>query len=64
MSDLYELLTYVRDHQDIETRQAIEAYFNQFIWSILKDEWDNRMSEDERKLFTWRVKRYLKDRER
>ncbi len=61
MSELHELLTYVRDHQDIETRQAIEAYFNQFVWSILKDEWDNRMSEEQRKLFAWRVKRYLED---
>jgi hypothetical protein len=64
MSELHELLTYVRDHQDIDTREAIEAYLNQFVWSILKDEWDNRMSEDEREMFTFCVERYLRDHTR
>jgi hypothetical protein len=64
MSELHELLTYVRDHQDIDTRQVIEAYLNQFVWSILKDEWDNRMCEEERRLFTLSVKRYLRDHKR
>ena len=64
MSELHELLTYVIEHQDIDTRQAIEAYFNQFVWSILKDEWDNRMLEEQRKLFAACVRRYLEDHKR
>ena len=39
-SAIQEILQYVIDHPDMKTRSAVDSYFDQFLFSIEKQEWD------------------------
>ena len=45
-----EILQYVSDHPEITTRAAVDSYFDQFLWSIGKQEWDG-LTDHEKQLF-------------
>ena len=45
-----EILQYVIDHPGITTRAAVDSYFDQFLWSIGKQEWDS-LNDQEKQLF-------------
>ena len=45
-----EILQYVIDHPDMTTRAAVDSYFDQFLWSIGKQEWDS-LTDQEKQLF-------------
>ncbi len=40
-AEIREIFEYVRDHPEMTTREVVDAYFDQFIWSIEKGEWEN-----------------------
>ena len=44
-----EILQYVIDHPEMATRAAVGSYFDQFLWSIGKQEW-NQLADRERSL--------------
>lgn len=43
---IQEILQYVVDHPDMTTRAAIESFFDQFLWSIEKQEWDGLTDQE------------------
>ena len=45
-----EVLQYVIDHPEMTTRDAVDSYFDQFLWSIEKQEW-NGLTDLEKQLF-------------
>ncbi|MEW8563757.1 MAG: hypothetical protein AB2541_16735 [Candidatus Thiodiazotropha sp.] len=49
-----EILQYITDHPEMTTRSAVEAYFDQIIWSIEKEEWEN-LTEEEKQWFVARL---------
>jgi len=38
---IQEILQYVIDHPEMATKLAIESFFDQFLFSLEKQEWDN-----------------------
>lgn len=50
-----EILQYITDHPEMTTRSAVESYFDQIIWSIEKEEWEN-LTEEEKQQFVVRLK--------
>lgn len=44
---------------DLDTRSAVQAYFDQVIWSIEKDEW-MRMTNEDQQQFVNTVEQYVK----
>ena len=51
---IQDILQYVIDHPEMTTLFAVDAYFNQFLWSIEKQEWDS-LTEDEKRSFVNRL---------
>ena len=49
-----EILQYVIDHPDMTTRAAVDSYFDQFLWSIDKREW-NGLNDQEKQQFADQV---------
>ena len=47
---IQEILQYVIDHPEMTTRAALEAYFDQFLFSLEKQEWDS-LTDQEKLLF-------------
>ena len=47
---MQEILQYVLDHPEMTTLESVESYFDQFLWSIEKQEWDV-LTDRERQLF-------------
>ena len=45
-----EILQYVLDHPEILTRSAVDSYFDQILWSLEKQEW-NQLTEQEKQRF-------------
>ena len=45
-----EILLYVIDHPEMTTRSAVDSYFDQFLFSLEKQEWDY-LSDQEKHLF-------------
>ncbi len=52
--EIREILQYVVDHPDLTTRAAVDAYFDQLLFSLEKQEWD-LLSEDEKQEFIKRL---------
>lgn len=42
-----EILQYVSAHPEMATREAVDSYFDQIIWSIEKAEW-TRLTDQEK----------------
>ena len=51
---IQEILQYVTDHPEMTTIAAVDSYFDQFLWSIEKQEWDS-LTEDEKRSFVNRL---------
>ncbi|MCP5447396.1 MAG: hypothetical protein H6964_10430 [Chromatiaceae bacterium] len=47
---IQEILQYVLDHPQMTTRAAVDSYFDQFLWSIEKQEW-NSLTDQEKQQF-------------
>jgi len=47
---IQEILQYVIDHPDMTTRAAVDSFFEQFLWSLEKQEW-NGFSDQEKRQF-------------
>ncbi len=45
-----EILQYVIDHPDMTTRAAVDSYFDQFLFSLEKQEWDG-LTDQEKQQF-------------
>ncbi len=41
-----EILEYVCNHPEMTTREAVDSYFDQIIWSIEKAEWEKLSDQD------------------
>ena len=53
-SAIQEILQYVIDHPEMTIRTAVDSYFDQFLWSIGKQEWDS-LTDQEKLLFVDQV---------
>ncbi len=51
---IQQLISFVNDHDDISTKEAINQFFGNIIWSIEKMEWE-RMSANEKEEFIKKV---------
>ena len=51
---IQEILQYVIDHPEMTTRAAVDSYFDQFLWSIEKQEWDG-LTDQEKQQFAVQV---------
>jgi uncharacterized protein YaaW (UPF0174 family) len=49
-AEIREILEYVSDHPEMKTREAVDSYFDQIIWSIEKAEW-KKLSDEEKQVF-------------
>ncbi len=47
---IQEILQYVLDHPEMATRAAVDSYFDQLLWSIEKQEWE-QLSDQEKRRF-------------
>lgn len=47
---IQEILQYVLDHPDMTTKAAVDSYFDQFVWSSEKDEYQ-RLNDQEKHQF-------------
>ena len=47
---IQEILQYVIDHPEMTTRAALDSYFDQFVWSLEKDEYQ-RLTDREKQQF-------------
>ncbi len=47
---IQEILQYVIDHPEMTTRVAVDSYFDQILWSIEKQEWDD-LTDQEKQFF-------------
>jgi hypothetical protein len=47
---IQEILQYVSDHPEMTTRDAIDSYFDQFLFSLEKQEWDS-LTDQEKQQF-------------
>jgi len=47
---IQELLQYVNDHPEMTTIAAVDSYFDQFLFSLEKQEW-TQLTEDEKRSF-------------
>jgi len=47
---IQEILQYVLDHPEMTTRTAVDSYFDQFLFSLEKQEWE-QLTDDEKRLF-------------
>ena len=47
---IQEILQYVIDHPDMTTRAAVDSFFEQFLFSLEKHEWNN-LIDQEKQLF-------------
>jgi len=47
---IQEILQYVLDHPEMTTIAAVDSYFDQFLWSIEKQEW-SRLTDSEKQRF-------------
>lgn len=45
-----EILQFVLEHPEMTTRAAVDLYFDQFLWSLEKQEW-SWLTESEKKSF-------------
>ena len=43
-----EILQYVIDHPDMTTRAAVDSFFEQFLWSLEKQEWNGFTDQEKR----------------
>ncbi len=43
---IQEILQYVIDHPELNTKLAIDLYFDQFLFSLEKQEWDQLTDRD------------------
>jgi len=53
-SEIQEIIQYVIDHPEMSTRAALDSYFDQFLWSLEKQEW-NGLSDQEKWQFADRL---------
>ncbi len=51
---IQQLISFVNDNDDISTKEAINKFFGNIIWSIEKDEW-MRMTVNEKEEFIKKV---------
>lgn len=49
-AEIREILEYVSDHPEMKTREAVDSYFDQIIWSMSKEEWQ-RLTDQEKQVF-------------
>jgi hypothetical protein len=49
-----EILQYVLDHPEMTTEAAVVSYFDQFLWSAEKEEWE-KLTAQEKQLFIHRL---------
>ena len=49
-AEIREILEYVSAHPEMTTREAVDAYFDQIIWCLVKDEWQ-KMCDQEKQVF-------------
>ena len=49
-SAIQEILQYIIDHPKMTTKSAVECYFDQFLFSLEKHEWDG-LTDQEKQLF-------------
>lgn len=47
---IQEIFQYVLDHPEMTTRAAVSSYFDQFLWSLEKQEW-NSLTDQEKQQF-------------
>ena len=47
---IQEILQYVLDHPDMMTRSAVDSYFDQFLFSVEKQEW-SQLTDVEKQSF-------------
>ena len=45
---IQEILQYVIDHPEMATKSAVDSYFDQFLWCIEKQEWNNLTDQEKR----------------
>lgn len=48
---IQEILQYVIDHPEMTTRAAVDTYFDQFLFSLEKQEWSG-LTDQEKQQFT------------
>jgi len=48
--EIQEILQYVLDHPEMTTRSAVDSYFDQFLFSLERQEW-NQLTEQEKQRF-------------
>ena len=58
-----EILQYVLDHPEMATREVLDSYFEQVIWSIEKQEWLG-LTEQEKQWFSDQVEDFILERGR
>ena len=49
-----DILQYVLEHPEMTTEAAVGSYFDQFIWSSEKEEWE-KLTAQEKQLFIDRL---------
>ncbi len=47
---IQEILQYVNGHPEMTTKLAVDSYFDQFLWSIEKQEWE-QLTDQEKQQF-------------
>ena len=45
-AEIREILQYVCAHPEVTTREAVDVYFGQIIWSIEKAEWEKLIDQE------------------
>ena len=59
--EIKELIEYVEQRQDRAIKEVIEEYFKLITWSLEKDEFENRMNDDERAMFVKAIEKQVKN---
>ncbi len=59
--EIKELIEYVEQHQDRAIKEVVVEYFKLIIWSLEKDEFENRMNDNERAMFVKAIEREMKN---
>ena len=47
---IQEILQYVLDHPEMSTKAAVDAYFDQFLFSLDKQEWDALTNQEKHQI--------------
>ena len=59
--EIKELIGYVEQHQDRAIKEVVIEYFKLITWSLEKDEFENRMNDDEKAMFVKAIEREVKN---